>query len=175
MQGASQGHEEREKDRRRRELAMIHIIAKHFEWTNAEYRKFMLMYSQGRTFSSADFTAEERRVFINAAKRAGWKPVHKSARKSGMHNAPPEEKAPLLSKIEAILADLGLPWSYADGMAQKMFKVRFVRWLDYGQTRKLTSALIYHQRRQYARNGEVLPMARAAKGASGPEKRQEAL
>ncbi len=76
-----------------------------------------------------------------------WKPVHRSAYKSGMHVKPPESKAAMLGKIEAILADLQLPWAYADGMASKMFGKERLRFLDDEQTYKVLQALAIHQRR----------------------------
>ena len=78
----------------------------------------------------------------------GWKPVHKSARASGMDKAPPPDRAPLLSKIEALLAELKLPWSYADGIAFQMFARHKVRWCGPQQLRKIVAALVYHQKRQ---------------------------
>ncbi|MCE5242900.1 MAG: regulatory protein GemA [Desulfobacteraceae bacterium] len=75
------------------------------------------------------------------------RPVHASARKSGMHTAPPMETAAMLGKIEAILADLKLPWSYADGMARKMFGVQYLKWCRADQVYKLLQALIVHQNR----------------------------
>jgi hypothetical protein len=80
---------------------------------------------------------------------ATWKPLHKSARKSGLEWRPPVEKEAMVRKIEAILSELKLPWSYADGMARKMFGVdRFV-WCNGDQTYKVLQALtVYQQRRR---------------------------
>jgi len=91
------------------------------------------------------------RLKKNASRRSGakpFKPVHSSAYASGMHVAPPEDRAAMLSKIEAILTDLRLPWQYADGMAKKMFGVERLRWLDGDQTYRLLQALCVYQRRR---------------------------
>jgi len=78
-----------------------------------------------------------------------WKPMHKSAVKSGMHHAPPKEKEAMIRKIEAILAELGLPWGYADSMARQMTggRIRRLRFLDGDGTYKVLQALIIHQNR----------------------------
>jgi phage gp16-like protein len=83
-------------------------------------------------------------------RRRGFKSSHSSAKASGMHVRPARDREPYLSKIEAILAVLGLPWSYVDAMAKKMFRVDRVRWLDPDQLHKLLVALIYHQKRKGA-------------------------
>ncbi len=79
--------------------------------------------------------------------RRPWKRVHKSAKKSGMDKPPPTDRAAMLSKVEAILAEMKLPWSYADGMAKRMFGKEKLRWLDGQQTYKLLQALTVYQRR----------------------------
>jgi hypothetical protein len=83
-----------------------------------------------------------------------WKPMHKSAKKSGMDKEPSEEKKPLLGKIEALLADMSLPWSYADGISRQMFRVQYVRWCDPARLRKVVAALVYRQRREEAKQAK---------------------
>ena len=36
---------------------------------------------------------------------------------------------PMVRKIEALLAELKAPWSYADGIASRMYGIPFVAWL----------------------------------------------
>lgn len=76
--------------------------------------------------------------------RAGKKPFQGRA---------PQDKAAYLSKIEALLADAGRSWEYADGMARHMFKVDSVRFLDADQLGRVMKALIYDQKRR-AKRGE---------------------
>jgi phage gp16-like protein len=90
---------------------------------------------------------EERDGSASQPARRSWKPVHKSAKKSGMDTPPPMERAAMLSKVEAILSELKLPWSYADAMARRMFGKEKLRWLDAAQTYKLLQALTVYQRR----------------------------
>jgi hypothetical protein len=77
----------------------------------------------------------------------GWtgRRVHSSAAKSGMDKAPAAEKRPLLEKIGALLADMKLPWSYADAIAKQMYGVRLLRWCDPEQLRAVVAALVKRQ------------------------------
>ncbi|MEM5786907.1 MAG: phage protein GemA/Gp16 family protein, partial [Syntrophobacteraceae bacterium] len=77
-----------------------------------------------------------------------WKPVHSSARRSGMHVRPASDKEDMIRKIEAILTELRLPWSYADRMAKRMFGIDALRFCDPGQTYKLLQALCVYQKRK---------------------------
>lgn len=82
--------------------------------------------------------------------KRSWKPVHHSAYRSGMHKKPPADKEAMIRKIEAILTELELPWSYADGMAKKMTagRVERLRFLDVEQTYKVLQMLCVHQKRR---------------------------
>jgi phage gp16-like protein len=95
---------------------------------------------------------EKRRAGASSSQGEGsggnsWKPVHKSARASGMHRKPAPEKEAVLRKVEAILADMKLDWAYADGIARKMFGVDRLTWCDADQTFRVLQALAVYQRR----------------------------
>lgn len=62
----------------------------------------------------------------------------------------PAEKRPLVGKIHAVLADLKLPWSYADGIAKQMHGVQFVEWCSKDQLNNVVIAMVAEQRKQYA-------------------------
>ncbi|HBP7554515.1 TPA: regulatory protein GemA [Salmonella enterica subsp. enterica serovar Infantis] len=54
----------------------------------------------------------------------------------------------LLSKIEALLAEGGLSWAYAEGIASHMYKQQVIEWLDDDQLHGVMVALIKQARRQ---------------------------
>ncbi|EIN9831296.1 regulatory protein GemA [Salmonella enterica] len=54
----------------------------------------------------------------------------------------------LLSKIEALLAEGGLSWAYAEGIASHMYKQHVIEWLDDDQLHGVMVALIKQARRQ---------------------------
>lgn len=54
----------------------------------------------------------------------------------------------LLSKIEALLAEGGLSWAYAEGIASHMYKRHVIEWLDDDQLHGVMVALIKQSRRK---------------------------
>lgn len=141
---------------RKRDLAKIHIAKKELGFDDETYRDILEQIAGVR--SSALLDEEGRILVIKRFKELGFKPTvkkergyrsfHKSALKSGMHMPTSADRAPLLSKIGAILADLKLSWAYADGTAKKMFGIERVRWLNPYQLSKVAVALIYNQKRR---------------------------
>lgn len=147
---------------RNRDLAKIHIAAKQLGMDEITYRD--MLYEIAGARSAGNLSEQGRALVIKHLKSLGFKPFHKnesgyksyheSALKSGMHIPSSDDRAPLLSKIGAILADLKLPWAYADGIAKKMFGVDRVRWLYPDQLYKVTVSLIYFQKRKKGNDSE---------------------
>ncbi|MHC1726527.1 MAG: regulatory protein GemA [Syntrophobacteraceae bacterium] len=83
----------------------------------------------------------------NARRRQSTPPP---AARPPLFSKPPDDKAAMLSKIEAILAELKLSWSYADGIAKQQTRgsIERLRFCDDSQTYKVLQALIYHQKRK---------------------------
>jgi len=66
-------------------------------------------------------------------------------------NMDDQDRGKLLKKIEALLAEAGRPWAYADGIARKMFRVDKIAWCRAGDLHKIVAALMIDQRRRKAR------------------------
>ncbi len=96
--------------------------------------------------SAADLTAVQRRVVIDELYRIGFRP--KNHRKPV---TPPADRAKLINKIEALLADAQRPWAYVDGMARKMFGLDAISFCDADQLRRVVAALTYDQKRRQQR------------------------
>lgn len=77
----------------------------------------------------------------------------RKAKKHGRKPSVPASKKTVLGKIEALLADAKRPWQYAETMAQHMFGVRYVDWLDIQQLTKLMQALIIDAKRRQKTEG----------------------
>lgn len=137
---------------RRKDLAKIHIAKKDLGLDDATYREMLFNITGFR--SAADLDSKQRWAVIKHLRTKGYRSKHKSAKASGMNKTTAPDRAPLLSKIGAILFRLRLPWAYADGMAKRMFGVDKVRWLRPDQLHKVTAALIYHQKRTYSKRKE---------------------
>ncbi len=129
----------------KRQKALLHVARSKLGMTEEEYRG--LLRSVGAS-SSSELSYRTFDELMDKLRAAGFRPVHRTAKKSGMHLDSAEGKQPMLSKIEAILADLNMPWSYADKVAKKMFAVDRLRWCTQEQTWKVLQALIIFQNRK---------------------------
>lgn len=96
--------------------------------------------------SSKDLTPGQISRVLIELERLGFKP--KAAKKAGRAapKASPDRQAQI-GKIEAFLAEAKRPWSYADAMALRMFKVERVEWCDADQLRRIITALTYDAER----------------------------
>ncbi|MES1936706.1 gp16 family protein [Salinisphaera hydrothermalis] len=134
--------------RRRAELAKIHIAKKELNLDDGAYRT--LLWTVAHVRSSKDLDQRGRRAVLDHLKSRGWKPKAKRAGKRP-HN---QEREPMLAKIEALLADQSLPWSYADALASHMYSVERVAWLrNPDHLRGVIAALDKRARREEAHDG----------------------
>ena len=131
---------------RKRQLGRIHAGAKALGLDDATYRALLERVTGKR--SSGDMTSEERNAVIAELVRLGFKAERHAARKSVHAGRPKGELSPQLGKVEALLADAKRPWSYAHGMARRMFKISRVQWCNSHQLQCLIAALEYDARRR---------------------------
>lgn len=106
--------------RRTRDLAAIHVSAKNLRMDRGTYEALLMRVSGVR--SSADLNAAGRAKVLAELRRLGAPADPKRGRPA---NADAE---PMIRKIEALLAEIRAPWSYADGIANRMFGIPFVAW-----------------------------------------------
>lgn len=123
------------------ELAKIHIAKKELAMDDDTYRS-MLQAVAGVSSASALTPAGVNAVLAHL-KRCGWKPTTRAGKKPLVA----VERTALIGKIEALLAEAGRPWSYADAMAQRMFSVDKTGWLQPNQLVRLIAALTYDAKR----------------------------
>jgi len=142
----------------KKQLSLIHVAKQRLGMKEDEYQA---MLSRFGVFSSLDLKPEQFDECIRLmrgwgfegggqkAEDAGWKtraPLNST--EGGFSNPPKDDvKSRLTGKISALLKALDLPWSYADGIAMNMFKIRKVKWLNGDQLRRVAAALVYHQKR----------------------------
>lgn len=89
---------------------------------------------------------KELEAVLAAMKQQGFVPARpQKGRRPGARSS----AEPMMRKVEALLADNGLHWNYAHGMAKRMFGVDRVHWLADAHLHKLIAALqIYADRRK---------------------------
>lgn len=137
-------------DRRKRELALIHIAKSQLKMDDETYRN--MLFTVARVHSAADLDAGGRAAVLDHLKASGFKPKKPANTRRNYpgrpHNINTGGRGPYLKKIEAFLADAGRPWSYARGIAKKMFHVDQLEFCTPGQLRKIVAALEYDARRR---------------------------
>lgn len=135
-------------ERRRRDLAAIHAGAKQLQ-LDEDTRRDLIQRITGHR-SAGDLDDAGRAAVIQEMRRLGaGKP---GARKPAHYPGTPHNFDHLhaeITKIEAQLADMKLPWSYADAIAKRMFGIQRCAWLrGRNQLVAVLSALHYEQRKR---------------------------
>ncbi|MDT8428513.1 MAG: regulatory protein GemA [Pseudomonadales bacterium] len=118
-------------DPRRAELARIHMGATALGMDTSDpdpgsaYRS--MLFTLARVSSARDLDAGGRRAVLEHLRAMGWSGGKRRGSYPGRpHNINSE---PMLQKIEAILAELKAPWSYADGIARRQCGIARAAWL----------------------------------------------
>lgn len=135
-------------DRRRRDMASIHIAKKQLGMDDGTYRDMLWAVARVRSAADLDFTGLQR-VRDHLAK-CGFKPTKGKPHPGRPANMDSADRGPLLRKIEALLTDGRREWAYAHGMANRMFHVEHCQFCAPEQLRKIIAALNYDQRRRKA-------------------------
>ncbi|WP_430318040.1 gp16 family protein [Pseudomonas nitroreducens] len=120
-------------------LSKIHIARQQLGLAEDVYRqKLQSMF--GKT-SAKDLSPRQAEKLISEFKRLGWKPKPSVKSAGKPHNF--HQLAAEVQVIEAQLADMGLPWAYADQIANQMFKVARVAWLKKADQLKAILAALH--------------------------------
>ena len=129
--------------RRNMDLSKIHIAKKNLGLDDETYRALLFRVAGVR--SAKDLNPRTAGKVLAEFERLGWKAAPSKPGRNKPAVAP--DRAKLIGKIEAFLAEAKRSWSYVDGMAFHMFKVERVEWCDSGQLMKLVAALTYDAQR----------------------------
>lgn len=149
---------------RKNDLAEIHITAKKLGMDTSdknpdcEYR--LMLWTHGRARSSGDLDhAGRARVVAHLRQLMVARGLAKPGQTyPGRPGRPPATKADQINKVEALLADSGREWAYANSMCKRMFKVDAIEFCTPADLQKLIAALMYDQQRQAKRIAqEVFP------------------
>jgi phage gp16-like protein len=128
----------------RKLISLIHVGKSALGWDDETYRDVLYRLT-GKT-SSAHCSVEQKERIVAYMRAQGFE--SKPAKSHGRRPSVPAAKKTVLRKIEALLAEEGRPWNYAESMAQHMFKVRYIDWLPLEQLTKLMQALIIDAKRR---------------------------
>lgn len=106
-------------------ITKIHIAKQQLGLDDDIYRG--LLNRVAGVSSSKALTGKQATAVLAEFERLGWKPKPSTKAKGKPHNF--KELPGQITKVEALLADMGLSWAYADAIARQMFKVQRVAWL----------------------------------------------
>ena len=136
---------------RRKDLSIIHLAKKDRQITDDEYRDLLLGLT-GKT-SSAQLDWQQRRQVIEHFKKLGFK-IKGSTTDRPAPSVGADRQAQI-GKIEALLADAGRPWAYADGLVKKLFasttQVERIEFCDSEHLTKVIAALAIDAKRREER------------------------
>ena len=125
-------------------MAKIHIAKKDLGFDDDVYRDVLWRVTGKR--SCKDMTIAELESVVKDMQNSGFKP--KATPKHGKKPDVIAKREPLMGKIHAILADMGLHWNYAHGVGEQMFKIKRLQFLNDSQLYKVTQAMSTHQKRE---------------------------
>lgn len=130
-------------------IKVIHVAKRELAMEDDAYRAMLanIPELEGVT-STAKLAVPKLQLVLEALKQKGFKVRPKGKSKGKPHNFDaqmPEE----ITKIEALLADMGLPWSYADAIANQMFGIQRCAWVrDRKQLKAIIASLYVEQEKR---------------------------
>lgn len=126
-------------------LAAIQIGKKALGMCDDSYR--ILLNDMFGKQSAKDLTETEKGELLDRFQKLGFKPTKKKAHPGKPHNftTMPE----MITKIEALLADMQLPWAYADAVAKRQTGIDQIAWVhDEKSLRAVIAALAVEQEKR---------------------------
>jgi phage gp16-like protein len=127
----------------KKEIQIIHVAKSQLMMTDEEYRA--VLRSVGVS-TSKDLTYPQYEKLLCRFRADGF--ILTAKKHSGRKDTKASwDKEPMLKKIGALLAAMGLSWKYADSIAKHMFKVDLVSWCAPEQLHSVIAALEYKRRK----------------------------
>lgn len=108
-------------------LSKIHIAKQQLGLDDDTYRDLLGRVCGVR--SAKDLTSKQASRVLQEFERLGFQPVIAKGNKGRPHNFNSAAMPEMITKIGALLADMQLPWSYADGIARQMFGIQRCAWV----------------------------------------------
>lgn len=143
-------------NQRKSALAKIHLGKKQLGLDDDTYRQ--MLHNIGGVDSSAKLNDQGLDQVIKHLKSCGAEFTTKPRRNIGRkpHNLNSDaEKAKLMQKIGALLADMQLSWTYALGIARQMFQKEALEFCSGQELWAVVNALIKKQKKERANAQEV--------------------
>ncbi|EHQ1784534.1 regulatory protein GemA [Salmonella enterica subsp. enterica serovar Oranienburg] len=125
-------------------ISAVHAGQSFLGWDDATYRGVLLRLTGKSSSTKCSIRElEDVKEYMHsqgfprqAPKGKGRRPKVANRRKA------------MLAKIEALLAEGGLSWAYAEGIASRMYGQKVIEWLDDEQLHSVMVALIQRARKE---------------------------
>jgi phage gp16-like protein len=113
--------------RRSKQIAAIHAAKRDLGMDEDTYRQMLEQITGQR--SAAGLTSQQRHAVLDHLKKSGAKLNPK--KRVAQHPQTPHtlDTKPLLQKIEALLADMKLPWAYAHAIGKQQTGIQKLEWI----------------------------------------------
>ena len=167
-------------DRLKAKCRAIHVARRQLDLDDATYR--LTLKRAAGVNSSADLnTIDKADAVLDALSKLGFQ--HKPKISAGRHHGAPAslEREPYLQKIEALLADMELPWAYAEKIAENITggkKPESIKRLEWVKQSKhlvgIITALHNEKKKRLHVALEALGIALAERGLTPEFARQQA-
>lgn len=130
--------------------AIIHIAKQDIGLSDDEYSAVL---ARAGVSSSKDLDNKGFLIVMSHLEKLGFKTTSK--RRPWRKNKRIPGKDALMSKLEAIVLDMGLSWGYVDAIARKRFGVDSVRFLGADDLYKVVQMMAVYQKRKEKKKGAV--------------------
>lgn len=133
----------------KKQIALLHVAKAQLGLSEETYRE---MLASVGVLSSVQLDRKQFDELMRRMEAGGFRTTSTRAyqRKKGpakRQHTPTPERARLLSKVGALLADMKLPDGYADGIARQMWGIDKVVWCNMNQLRGVITALVKKQQK----------------------------
>ena len=138
--------------RRSTQLAKIHIARQQLGMDDESYRAMLQRVAGVR--SAAALNPTQTAAVLAELQRMGFAPKPGPRNRGKPHNMDTLAMPAMMRKVEALLADMALPWAYADGIAKQMFGIERCAWIrKESQLTALIAALHNRQKKLHIKEG----------------------
>ncbi|MDP3816213.1 gp16 family protein [Pseudomonas sp.] len=146
-------------------LSKIHIAKQQLGMEDDIYRGLLARVAGVR--SSKELNDRQAGAVLREFERLGFKP--KPSTKAAGKPKNFDQMPARITKIEALLADMRLPWAYADALARQMFNVDRVAWLKAPKQLDALIAALHVEQEKRALLTDVERLC-SRLGVEGPER-----
>lgn len=126
--------------------AKIHIAKQQLGMDEESYRALLLRHGGN---SCTQLSVAQLEQVITELKQKGFKPKHAKTQGKPKNFYSPSMPM-MITKIEALLADMQLPWSYADGIVKQMYGIERCAWVREPAQLKAVIAALHNLQKKTA-------------------------